>query len=229
MRLIEDVPLVIAAFEELPADVRKVMSEHVIRSAEGMARYVAMTEHGTLRLADIDQLHDYCYRVAGIVGEMCTEIFLLNTPQLAGSAAFLRARAAAFGEGLQLVNILKDRDSDRAEGRTYIPAEIDRAGIVTLARGALEAAIEYTLTLQSAGAPRGIVAFNALPVAFAEATLDRLETSSATKISRPEIFRIIREVNAAIAGGEPPLKRRRESPTALGRMQSMISLLSGLR
>jgi len=62
-----------------------------------------------------------------------------------------------------------------------------------------------------------------------QATLDRLESSKATKISRPEVFRILNEVNEAVAKGEPPLKHRRESPTALGRMQSMISLLSGMR
>jgi farnesyl-diphosphate farnesyltransferase len=229
MHLIADAPLVIAAFAALPEAVREVMRTHVIRSAHGMARYVAMTAAGSLRLTDIDQLHDYCYQVAGIVGEMCTELFLLDAPQLRSSAPFLRARAAAFGEGLQLVNILKDHESDRAEGRIYIPEGADRAEILALARAALDSATEYTLTLQSAGAPRGTIAFNALPVALAEATLDRLETSSATKISRPEVFRILREVNAAVAKGEPPLKHRRESLTALGRMQSMISLLSGMR
>jgi len=194
MRLISDVPIVLAAFDALPASARDVIREHVVRSAEGMARYVAMTEHGSLRLADMGQLHDYCYRVAGIVGEMCTELFLINAPQLQGVAAFLRARAAAFGEGLQLVNILKDSDSDRAEGRSYIPAGVDRRELLALARQALASAVEYTDCLRSAGAPRGIITFNALPIAFAQATLDRLETTRATKISRAEVFRIMRQV-----------------------------------
>ena len=200
MRLIADVPMVLSAFAALPAAARDIIRDHVVRSAEGMARYVAMTEHGALRLADVDQLHDYCYQVAGIVGEMCTELFLVNAPQLQNAAAFLRARAAAFGEGLQLVNILKDADSDRAEGRTYIPPGVDRREVLALARKALQSAAEYTKAVRNAGAPAGMITFNALPVAFAEATLDRLETTKATKISRAEVFRIMREVRELIPG-----------------------------
>ncbi len=200
MHLIADVPMVLAAFAALPAAARDVIRDHVVRSAEGMARYVAMTEHGALRLADVGQLRDYCYQVAGIVGEMCTELFLINAPQLQSAAPFLRARAAAFGEGLQLVNILKDTDSDRAEGRSYIPPGVDRREVLALARKALQSATEYTNAVRAAGAPAGMITFNALPVAFAEATLDRLETTKATKISRAEVFRIMREIRELIPG-----------------------------
>ena len=69
----------------------------------------------------IAELRDYCYIVAGIVGEMLTELFLLDRPGLAPAADYLRARSRLFGEGLQLVNILKDADVDASEGRVYIP------------------------------------------------------------------------------------------------------------
>ena len=44
----------------------------------------------------------------------------------AAVADALHRRAAAFGEGLQLVNILKDSASDAGEGRNYLPSAIDR-------------------------------------------------------------------------------------------------------
>jgi farnesyl-diphosphate farnesyltransferase len=195
------------AFDALSPAARDIIRQHVIRSAQGMSQFVAMTRDGSLQLVDLQQLRDYCYTVAGIVGEMLTELFLLHAPQLQAAASFLRSRAAAFGEGLQLVNILKDSDSDLAEGRTYIPAGTDRADVIALARADLESATEYTLALQSSDAPPGIVAFAALPVALAQATLDRLERSGAgAKIGRTEVFRITRHVNHCVASGEPPLR-----------------------
>ena len=223
MRLIKDVPLVIESFTRLPAESIVVIRDNVIRSAKGMAHFVGMTIDGSLQLIDMEQLRAYCYAVAGIVGEMLTELFLLNAPQLRSSASLLRARAATFGEGLQLVNILKDSHSDLSEGRTYIPPTADRADVIALARADLEAATEYTLAMQSADAPRGIIAFAALPVALAQATLDRIQSSAATKISRPQVFRITRRVRRSVEKGQPPLSLRSSN----GR--SMLSLLFGMR
>jgi farnesyl-diphosphate farnesyltransferase len=222
-RLIADIPLVIDAFTKLSPQAVEVIREHGIRSAQGMARFVAMTGNGTLQLADIEQLRAYCYAVAGIVGEMLTELFLLHAPQLSTAAPMLRARAATFGEGLQLVNILKDSRTDVSEGRTYIPPDVERADVIELARTGLESATEYTLALQSNGAPNGIIAFAALPVALAEATLDKLENSSATKIARPAVFRITRQVNQSVARGEPPLRLRSQTQSGFARMRSMFS------
>jgi farnesyl-diphosphate farnesyltransferase len=228
MQLIADIPLVIDTFAALPSQVKEIIRDHVIRSAQGMARFVAMTDNGKLQLGDVQQLRAYCYAVAGIVGEMLTELFLIRAPQLRSAAPFLRARAAIFGEGLQLVNILKDSLSDLSEGRTYIPPSADRAEILALARTDLESATEYTLTLQSGGAPHGIVAFAALPVALAQATLNRLERSKpGAKIGRAQVFRITRMVNRSVALGQPPLQSRSQMQSGLARMRSIFSLPFG--
>ena len=71
----------------------------------------------------------------------------------------------AFGEGLQLVNILKDSTDDNVEGRNYLPYDIERREVFDLARQDLEAATEYTLAIQQAGGPEGLVLFTGLPVA----------------------------------------------------------------
>ena len=110
--------------------------------------------------------------MAGIVGEMLTELFLLGRQQLTAIATELRADASAFGEGLQLVNILKDSDADVRDGRRYLPLGTDPARVFELAFTGLDAASRYCMRLEAAGAERGILAFNAFPVVLARATLD---------------------------------------------------------
>jgi farnesyl-diphosphate farnesyltransferase len=171
-----------------------------------MARFVARTEGNRLTLTSIEELRDYCFVVAGLVGEMLTDLFLLGQPSLEGAAPFLRERAATFGEALQLVNILKDADADGAEGRRYLPEGVPRGDVFALARRDLGVAGEYVTALHGAGAPRGVVEFTALPSELAWASLDRIEASGpGSKVSRPEVFRIARRVRHALDRGECPV------------------------
>lgn len=70
------------------------------------------------------ELDDYTYRVAGCVGEFWTRLTRRHCfPKVwLDEAAFL-ADARAFGQGLQLVNILRDLPRDLRNGRCYLPAE----------------------------------------------------------------------------------------------------------
>jgi farnesyl-diphosphate farnesyltransferase len=116
----------------------------------------------------------------------------------------LRERAAAFGEALQLVNILKDTATDVAEGRSFLPRSAPRSEVFALARRDLGTAREYTLALQRAGAPRGIVEFCALPAELAWATLEKVEARGpGSKVSRLEVFAIKKRVDRALDSGEP--------------------------
>jgi farnesyl-diphosphate farnesyltransferase len=187
------VDLVLRA-EEVLATVEgeAVILEHVKRTAEGMRAFVArQDEGGALTLATEDDLAAYCYVVAGIVGEMLTELFIAEDAAVARVATKLRENAKAFGEGLQLVNVLKDAPSDEREGRSYLPRSVPRARIMERARRDLVAAEEYVEALRSAN--EGIVAFCDLPRRLAEATLDALERGAA-KLDRDEVMRIVRDV-----------------------------------
>lgn len=203
--LLAAVPFVLDSFFALSPEAVRLIREHTLRTAQGMAGFVARTsEDGELRLQDLPDLRDYCYIVAGIVGELLTELFLLGRPQLAPVADQLRQRSRTFGEGLQLVNILKDSASDATEGRRYLPEGVGRAEVLTLARRDLQAASEYVLALQSTGAERGLVAFNALPVRLAHATLDRIEAAGpGSKLTRPEVYAIVQRMNRALDRNEP--------------------------
>jgi farnesyl-diphosphate farnesyltransferase len=205
--LLSDIPEVLDAFFALAPDAIDLIRDHTRRTARGMAGFVARTtDQGELRLCDIPDLQEYCYVVAGIVGELLTELFLLGRPVLAPVAPVLRRQSRAFGEGLQLVNILKDSASDAREGRRYLPEGVDRGEVLRLARRDLQAAAGYVLTLQRAGAERGLVAFNALPVHLAEATLDRIETAGpGSKLTRPEVFSIVQRLHRALDHGEPAI------------------------
>ena len=203
--LLAEIPAVLDAFFALRPEAVALIQEHTLRTAHGMAGFVARTtDEGELKLENVPDLQDYCYVVAGIVGELLTELFLLGRPGLAPIASTLRERSRAFGEGLQLVNILKDSASDATEGRRYLPDGVDRAEVLALARRDLEAAREYVLALQEAGAERGLVAFNALPVELAYATLDRVETAGpGSKLTRTEVYAIVQRMNLALDKNEP--------------------------
>ena len=205
--LMTEVPFVLDAFFELGDEARELVREHTARTAHGMAGFVARTDDaGALGLADLRDLRDYCYVVAGIVGEMLTELFVLDREGLTPVAEELRARSAPFGEALQLVNILKDSSFDATEGRAYLPPGVAREEVFDLARGDLKAAGEYVLALQRVQADRGLVAFNALPVLLAVATLEKVEKRGpGAKISRPAVFRLVRRMDRALDRGAPVL------------------------
>jgi farnesyl-diphosphate farnesyltransferase len=210
LELLAETAAVIESFLELGPDARRIVASHVIRTAEGMKGFVLRAgEGGELQLSDQDDLRAYCYVVAGIVGEMLTELFLLGRPELVSVTGRLRERAAEFGEGLQLTNILKDSEVDAGEGRRFLAEGIVREGVFALAREDLEAAVEYTLAVQEAGSEAGLVLFNAIPVALARATLDKVaEDGPGAKISRPRVWALVKQIERAVAKGKPALERR---------------------
>lgn len=206
--LLAAAPAVLARYWALEDTAREQLRRHLRRTVERMAGYVRqVADEGQVRLQSLGELQEYCYAVAGIVGELLTELFLLGRPELREVAGELRRRSRAFGEALQLVNILKDSAFDHAEGRTYLPPEVDRGEVFALARADLRQAAAYCRALQRAGAERGLVAFNALPAALAWAALDAVEVGGpGSKISRPQVIEIATRLEAALDAGEPALR-----------------------
>ncbi|MEO8585196.1 MAG: squalene/phytoene synthase family protein [Acidobacteriota bacterium] len=207
--LISEIPFVMDAFRSLSPGAVEAIRGPVVQSADGMASFVVRTREGRLALSSLDDLKAYCYVVAGLVGEMLTELFLLCRPQLAAVGPDLRRGACAFGEALQLVNILKDAMGDAAEGRSYLPPDVPLEDVFALARRDLVAAGEYIESLERGRAPRGILEFTALPVELAWATLDRIEQKgSGAKVSRPEVFSLVRRVRKALDAGDSVASHR---------------------
>ncbi|HKF44943.1 MAG TPA: squalene/phytoene synthase family protein [Thermoanaerobaculia bacterium] len=208
-QLIAETPFVFDSFFRLDPEAVASVRDHVSRSAEGMAKFVARSGGGALVLDDMVDLRAYCYSVAGIVGEMLSELFLLKRPNLLAITPYLRERASTFGEALQLVNILKDSATDESEGRNFLPRRVPRADVFGLARADLGVAAEYTLALQNAGAPRGIVEFCALPAELAWATLRKVEERGpGSKISHLELFAIRKRLEQALDRNDPAVSIR---------------------
>jgi farnesyl-diphosphate farnesyltransferase len=156
----------------------------IARSAERGLAYPAVR--------DMAELREYCYYVAGVVGEMlCTMMaHFLRWPELRR----LRDQAVELGIGLQLVNILKDAGKDSAQGRRYLPlAEGDASApaevytaVLQAARQSLQTGVDYVLALPASA--RELRSFCGLPIAWGALTLARAECAAdAAKIGRADI------------------------------------------
>src|SRR5450432_893452 len=205
LELLAKIPLVLGEFQRLQIGARAPIRKHLARSAEGMRGFVARADGPNgLELETVEDLRSYCYTVAGIVGEMLTELFLLGRPGLAAVAEDLRRRAAAFGEGLQLVNILKDARPDAAEGRVFLPRRASTREIFAIAQDGLAVAATSTEMLRTGGAERGLVGFNAFVTKLAVGTLQVLrERGLGAKLSRLQVAEIAAEVTQALGQGRP--------------------------
>jgi farnesyl-diphosphate farnesyltransferase len=201
LELLARTPEVIEWQRRLRPAAGEQLRRHVERSARGMMGIVQrIDDRGVLQLMTLQDLRDYCYVVAGVVGEMLTELFVLQNPSLNKVADDLRARAVEFGEALQLVNILKDSQADGAEKRSYLPLDAKLADVFSLARSDLRRATEYTQLLQNNGADRGLVAFNALNLRLAIGTLHVLhDRGPGAKLTRTQVAGMAADVMRAIS------------------------------
>ncbi len=68
------------------------------------------------RYRTFEELREYCYSVASVVGLICIEIFGYKYEET-------KEYAVNLGIALQLTNILRDIKSDAARGRIYLPLE----------------------------------------------------------------------------------------------------------
>jgi phytoene synthase len=72
------------------------------------------------RYQTYDELEQYCFRVASVVGLLSVEIFGYKDPACRDYAIYL-------GKALQLTNILRDVRTDAERGRIYLPlCELER-------------------------------------------------------------------------------------------------------
>jgi farnesyl-diphosphate farnesyltransferase len=75
-------------------------------------------------LPALRNLDEYCYYVAGVVGEMLTELFLIHCPELEPKRERMMQLAVSFGQGLQMTNILKDIWDDRQAETCWLPRAV---------------------------------------------------------------------------------------------------------
>lgn len=146
-------------------------------------------------LRDLDHLDAYCYHVAGVVGEMLTDLFCAYSPRIARGRETLSKLAVSFGQGLQMTNILKDIWDDRDRDMCWLPRglfakegfdlkalsqdntphcgfEAGLVNLVAIALGHLEHALDYTLRIPKS--EPGIRRFCLWAIGMAVLTLRKL-------------------------------------------------------
>lgn len=190
-----------------------ILRQHVARTTEGMAQTLLLEADaaGQVRLTSLSALRSYCYVVAGIVGELVTALFVFDAPGLAAVKPTLVSNERAFGEALQLVNILKDERADAGDGRVYLPPDASRKEVIALARADLSQARAYVQALTDGGAPPGFVAFTWLPVELAERALSAVEDrGTGAKVPREEVLDLLKRVQSTTAGVGSPWSDRVE-------------------
>lgn len=115
-----------------PADqqrVREVLDTITSGQELDLRRFAGASASQLIALRTGGELDDYTYRVAGCVGEFWTKMCRAHLfPRAPLDEAALLARGVRFGQGLQLVNILRDLAADLRQGRCYLPAEELAAG-----------------------------------------------------------------------------------------------------
>lgn len=125
-KLIEEGEKVFDALYSLPVDYRKTIYPFLKESIDGMAMFQERKLNSSQKiyqLKDIEELEEYCYYVAGVVGKMLTEIFSLRA-ELRPYKEELKRYEIGFGLGLQFTNILKDFSRDLNRGWCYIPKKV---------------------------------------------------------------------------------------------------------
>jgi 15-cis-phytoene synthase len=98
-----------------------------------------------LQYETFDQLYDYCYHVASVVGLICIRIFGYRDPRA-------EKLAEQTGVAFQLTNIIRDVKEDAEMGRVYLPREdMARFGVEvrSLANGTASAWLRPVLEFEA--------------------------------------------------------------------------------
>ena len=110
--------------------------------------------------------------VAGVVGEMLTAIFAAHSAKFTQAIANQESLAIAFGQALQMTNILKDSFDDNARGVSWIPQNLTTSALLDLALKKITAALAYILLIPKAEI--GMRRFCLLALGLAVLTLNSL-------------------------------------------------------
>jgi farnesyl-diphosphate farnesyltransferase len=120
--LIFNMPRVLRLTHSFTSAQRAALHRCVHIMAEGMADF---QQNNSLNgLKDLQEMDRYCYYVAGVVGEMLTDLFCDYSPDIALHKMPLQKLAVSFGQALQMTNILKDIWEDRKRGACWLPRDV---------------------------------------------------------------------------------------------------------
>jgi farnesyl-diphosphate farnesyltransferase len=134
--LLVRLPAVLAAYRALPLPDRAPAEAVLLTLTQAMldtlARFPPEAGGHLGALETRAELDRYTYTNAGCVGEFWTDLVIAHGRAGPGAdGATMRGRGRYFGQGLQLVNVLRDLARDLRRGRCYLPrADLATIGLV---------------------------------------------------------------------------------------------------
>jgi farnesyl-diphosphate farnesyltransferase len=194
--LVRNAPRIIRLAQSFSTRQQRALNRCVQVMGDGMWQF---QRHKSVRgLPDVSHLDGYCYFVAGIVGEMLTELFCDYSAEIDSHGETLRELGVSFGQGLQMTNILKDMWEDHQRGACWLPRDLfgsrgielehylaaggQRDGfesglrrLIGIARYHLHNGLRYTLLVPSS--ERGIRCFCLLALGMAVLTLRKIHSN----------------------------------------------------
>jgi farnesyl-diphosphate farnesyltransferase len=222
-KMIKKFKIVLKEFNSFDLKSKKIALKWVKKMMQGMQKY------SKKEIQSFTELNNYCYYVAGTVGNYLTELFdckfnLKMYPEL-------KKKGKQFGLLLQKVNIIRDFSKDAIEGRLFWPKKLlQKHGInsieeiflienklkrkailkemVESALKNLKAAIEYIESLPIE--LTGLRIFCAIPLGMAVPTLNKCIQEEETlftknqkvKLTRTETMKILSSIDKEIHSNE---------------------------
>ncbi|MDC1510214.1 phytoene/squalene synthase family protein [Oceanospirillaceae bacterium] len=209
--LIANSQRILRLFRAFSPAQQSIIQQCVATMVQGMMHYQTHQPHSGL--PNMPAFNDYCYHVAGIVGEMLTLLYCDYSKGFKDNKAQLMPLSVSFGQGLQMTNILKDIWQDQGREICWLPQDVfskyniqlqdlskQRTNpdfhqgvreLVAIAHGHLQDALRYTLLIPKA--EQGYRNFCLWAIGMALLTLKNIykqpdfQQSSQIKISRNKV------------------------------------------
>lgn len=208
--LLQDTKRILHDLQTAPEEIRSPILALVDTMAEGMRHFYAHHGEGGIRLSGLAEVNQYCFFVAGLVGETLSKLL-----RAVGSRMELRRElivdAHHFGLFLQKVNLLKDQRTDEAQGRFLVPSRVEL--ISSLCRNA-EGAMRYIEAIPSEHKDYRVFCAWSLFLGLATLPLLVEENVHGAKLPREATARLFAEIEAWV-----------DSPSVLrAQFESLISV-----
>ncbi len=156
-----------------PGGIGGKVKESTSIMADGMAKWA----YKNWKVHTKEDLDEYTYYVAGLVGVMLSDIW-----EWYDGTKTDRTLAIGYGRGLQAVNMLRNQKEDAERGVSFLPEGWGRKELFAYAKENLQMADEYIKDIQT----KNILLFCKIPLELAKRTLQALE-SGKEKMTRDEV------------------------------------------
>lgn len=163
-----------------PQEITGRVLESTSTMADGMAKWVEKDFQVTTK----EELDEYTYYVAGLVGVMLSDIWKWYD----GTETDYDL-AVGYGRGLQAVNMLRNQEEDAERGVDFLPDAWTRDDLFDYAWGNLRKADEYMKDLKT----KNIILFCRIPLELAKKTLRAMDAGR-EKMTRSEVEATVDEI-----------------------------------